>query len=525
MGIWNLYFLLKLYLFHIGRIAPIWLPNILLALLLVLPIRNRLLSVARQLVAVIAGSALLYREGNFPPFLHAVSQVGNLRSFTPGYLLELSMRLVSLDMLYVAAVGITAYLILNRWMRVTTLVLAALLAIPLWQGLGSLGGGATRAVAGTALPDAGTVAVAASGAAAASGPEGQLAAFRQEEASRVVNFGKLTATSDTQFDILFIHVCSLSWDDIDESKARNNPLLSRFDYLFTNFSSAASYSGPAAIRLLRANCGQEPHKALYDPAPEQCHLFPQLAQAGFGAAALLNHGGEFDHFRSNVVREIGIPGVEPPSNDGLPVVLRAFDNSAVAGDFDVISRWYKGRLQQDKGPMALYYNTVSLHDGNRIVGSSLGSLESYPQRLTKLLGDVDKVIDMVASSGRRAVIVFVPEHGGALRGDHSQIAGLREIPTPGIIHIPVGVKLVGLPVPNQQQTTIDTPTSFLALAQLIGNLIATNPFGAGAPAPAQYAADLPQTMMVGENEGTITIKEGKGFAMRSPDGVWMQEQP
>jgi len=37
MGLWNLYFLTKLYLFHTGQMKPVWILNIALALLLVAP--------------------------------------------------------------------------------------------------------------------------------------------------------------------------------------------------------------------------------------------------------------------------------------------------------------------------------------------------------------------------------------------------------------------------------------------------------------------------------------------------------
>ncbi|WP_181456343.1 cellulose biosynthesis protein BcsG, partial [Burkholderia multivorans] len=73
---------------------------------------------------------------------------------------------------------------------------------------------------------------------------------------------------------------SLSWDDLDAAKLRNHPMLSRFDYLFTNFSTAASYSGPAAIRVLRASCANRWHccgAGLYRSACASC---PQLASAG-----------------------------------------------------------------------------------------------------------------------------------------------------------------------------------------------------------------------------------------------------
>lgn len=524
MGIWNLYFIAKLYLFHAGRLQPQWLLNLLFALVLVVRIRNPWLSGLRHAAAVVAGAALMYRESELPPFSRVVSQFSNLQAFTPVYLLELAQRVVTRDMLLTALAVLVIFWIVNRWVRVTTLVLVALVAVPLWQMLSapasSPGAPGTRAVAATPGMVAGTGAEVT-----ASGPDARLAAFRNQEAQREVAFPRLTATPDTQYDVIVLHVCSLSWDDLDMARARDNPLLKRFDFLFTNFSSAASYSGPAAIRVLRAACGQQPHKALYDPAAPNCHLFQALAQAGFSTRMLLNHDGHFDGFMKEVEKEIGVDNVAPPPNTGLPVAMRSFDNSPVVGDFDVLQRWFRSREQAGGGPQALYYNTVTLHDGNRLADSRLSSLESYPLRLSRLLGDIDKVIEMVAQSGRRAVIVFVPEHGAALRGDANQIAGMREIPTPRIINVPVGVKLVGLPKPNQASVSIDAPTSYLGLSQLLSNLVADNPFAPQAPPLAQYANDLPQTQMVGENEATVTMREGSGYMVRTPDGVWIEGKP
>lgn len=38
------------------------------------------------------------------------------------------------------------------------------------------------------------------------------------------------------------------------------------------------------------------------------------------------------------------------------------------------------------------------------------------------------------------MVVVVPEHGGALKGDRMQISGLRDIPSPSITNVPAGVK-------------------------------------------------------------------------------------
>ena len=41
---------------------------------------------------------------------------------------------------------------------------------------------------------------------------------------------------------------------------------------------------------------------------------------------------------------------------------------------------------------------------------------------------------------------------------------------------------------------------------------------------SQYAADLPKTEMVGENEGTVTMKTATGYVVKTPDGVWVDEK-
>ncbi|WP_244785625.1 cellulose biosynthesis protein BcsG [Cupriavidus pauculus] len=520
MGLWNLYFLTKLYLFHTGQMKPVWILNIALALLLVAPMESRPLRVIRQILAIGVGAALAWRESTLPPFERVISQFSNISEFTPAYLVELLQRLVSIQMVVAALLVLGVYLLVNRWLRTTTFVLIALLAMPFWYGLGIGTRGASAAnVAGAADSPRADIN-------ATNNYDAILAAFRQQEASRSVTVAPLTASPDAQFDVILLHICSLSWDDLDAAKSLNHPLLSRFDYLFKNFSSAASYSGPAAIRVLRGACGQEEHKALYDPAPAECHIFADLAQAGFTPHVLMNHDGRFDNFRSIVEREMGVDGLHPEPTDGVPVAMRSFDNSPVLGDFDTFDHWYRQRLAQaDKKPVALYYNTVTLHDGNRLPGKRLTSLESYPLRLKSLLDDVDRIIDTIAKSGRKAVVVFVPEHGAALRGDKNQISGLREIPTPNIIHVPVGVKLVGLPSSETPQpVTIDAPMSFLGLSQLVFNLVADSPFRQGAPALSQYAADLPQTQMVGENEATVTMKRTEGYVIHTPDGVWVEQK-
>jgi cellulose synthase operon protein YhjU len=518
MASWNLYFLLKLYLYFKGSLVPLWGANLLFIAILILPVRRRWLRVVRLMAGLAVAFPLMYYESTLPPFAHAVEQFGNIMKFDTRYMLELASRFLPMHLLLAGAAAVAGYYILNRWVRVSTLVLIAFLALPVWQSVEARLDTLWRpAPAMAANPS--PVAVAGPQPMVARGDyDGFLARFRQTEAPRKVVFKP--ADTRARFDIILIHICSLAWDDLKVAKALHNPLLSHFDYLFTNFSGAVSYSGPAAIRLLRADCGQAPHKDLYKPAPQDCYLMSALKQDGYTPQIALNHDGRFDDFIGDVTKNIGVPDVKPMSLEGVPVGMNAFDGSPIRDDFATLDQWWKKR-QSVAGPVALYYNTISMHDGNHLPGSSLTSLQSYPLRVNKLMDEIDRFADVVQASGRKAVLIFVPEHGAALEGDANQIAGLRDIPTPRIINIPVGVRLINFTGKRGPTQIIREHSSYLALAQLLANMVADSPFRPEAPPLVYYAADLPRTAMVGENEGTVTLQTPEGYVMRNTSGAWV----
>ncbi|MFJ2991470.1 cellulose biosynthesis protein BcsG [Pandoraea sp. NPDC087047] len=546
MGIWNLYFILKLLLLWTGIIGFHVLPNFVFALFLAVRLRPRWARVTRQVIAIVLGAALLYYDSNLPPFARFIEQLPALMQFRFSYLIELLGRFVSARDWLLLAIMVLAYWIVNRWVRVTTFVLLALLIVPGVLRVGTLvsvspviaAQGDTTAVAGGAAPGAGgaggTGAAASAGGAgeflAADGevlpganPNAALDSFYSRELSRAVSL-PAQAGAGPDFDIIFLHVCSLAQDDLDVDNLDNLPLLSKFDFVFKNFNSAASYSGPAAIRVLRAGCGQPAHRSLYDPAGPQCYVMSNLKTLGFTPSLAMNHDGHFDNFMQEVRQNFNVPGVAPFDNTHTRVSMRAFDETPIRADGEVLQAWWKQRNAMPDKRVALYYNTISLHDGNRLEGSKLTSVQSYPVRAKTLFDDFGQFIDTIASSGRKAVVVFVPEHGAALRGSKLQISGMREIPVPEITHVPVAVKLVGFgdgaSAPHGTPVTISTPTSYLALMTLVSHLVANNPF-AGTPDLAQYANDLPQTAFVSANEQTTVMKYGSKMLIRGADGVWL----
>ncbi|MGE4335053.1 MAG: cellulose biosynthesis protein BcsG, partial [Pigmentiphaga sp.] len=498
MGYWNLYFAAKLLLAWAGILQPAWALNLLLGIALLLPLRNRRLVWLRQALAIAAAAGLAVFESS-PAAPRMLEQSAALSAFSPHYLLELAGRMPLAIVVWPGLLALLMYFAHKRLGQTATFVLLTVAAVPVWHSTNRL---TVQAAAVGASPSTPSAAQASHARAdSMDDHELQLRAFRSAEGGRRVSFSPLGAAPDEQFDIIVLHVCSLSWDDLNATEARNHPLLARFDYVFENFNSATSYSNPAAIRLLRASCGQQPHDALFGPTSAGCHLFVQLAHAGYEAQTLFNHDGRYDGFQEVVEREIGLLGVKVKPTRGLPIAMRAFDGSPLVGDHAALQQWYDDRLAQGGGPVALYYNTVSLHDGNRLPQSRLSSLQSYPLRTQTLLDDVDKLIAQIERAGRRAALVFVPEHGAAMHSHDGQVAGVRETPTPALVHVPVGVRLVGLDrgAEADAPVVIRQPSSYLALAQLLSNLVADSPYGSEAPALANYAQGLPQTRLVSEN--------------------------
>jgi cellulose synthase operon protein YhjU len=519
MGLWSAYFFAKFLLYAGGYIgfSP-WL-NLLFALFTALPPQNARQRFTKNLIAVPLGIMLLYHDSWLPPIERVLSQTQNLATFTVPYLIELAGRFINWKVLLALAVMLAVYVLAKRKLRMSTFVFLGLLAIMLIPQGRSL---VEPAIATTAGP-AGTPA-----AAARIDPRNLrrealdelLAQFYAKELSRQVHFAASAATDDP-YDIVLLHVCSLSWDDLQAAKRADDPLLQRFDILFSSFNSGASYSGPAALRLLRGNCGDTSHKQLYDPPSRDCLVIDGLQDAGFEPHWLMNHDGKFGDFFSDVRDRGAFPAALEDAR-GAAVAQHSFDGSPIYDDYSVLSRWWAKRASNPSARVVLYYNSISLHDGNQIDGKAVGAgSSSFADRLGKLSGDLGRFLDDLRRSGRHVIVVIVPEHGAAVRGDKRQIPGLREIPTPAITHVPVGVVLVNAArAATEVQQRIDSPTSYLALNELLSRFLADNPFAQPTLNLSTYTQNLPQTESVAENDGTVIMQIGGQYMMRTPDGAW-----
>lgn len=518
MGLWSAYFFAKFLLYAGGYIGFSPLPNLLFAIFTVLPTRSARQRFFKNLLAIPAGIALLYHDSWLPPIERVLSQTNNVASFTLPYLIELVGRFINLELVTALIAMLAAYALARRRLRMSTFAFLGIFLIIL-------------APVGGLLPQlaAQSNVVASVGAGPSTAQmidprkmgreelDKRLSQFYAQERSRQIHFPSV-AQSDPPYDIFILHVCSLSWDDLQAVNRSNDPLLKRFDILFTSFSSAASYSGPAAIRLLRGNCGETTHKELYDTPRRECLVINGLQDAGFEPHWLMNHDGDFGNFHADVSERGAFPAALTDSS-GAIIAQRSFDGSPIYDDYSVLSRWWSQRASNPAARVVLYYNTISLHDGNRVEGRTKDS--SFATRLAMLTSNIGKVLDDLQRSGRRVIVIIVPEHGAAVRGDRRQIPGLREIPTPAITRVPVGVMLVNAAKsPNHKPLQIHSPASYLALNELLSRFLRDNPFNATPLNLSAYTGKLPRTDLVAENDGTVIMQIADQYMMRTPDGEW-----
>ncbi|QWE07953.1 cellulose biosynthesis protein BcsG [Polynucleobacter ibericus] len=507
MGIWSFYFLIKIILFYTGYIHFHFVVNAAFALGLIFSHANPTLLRIRKWVALPIGIALLYFDSPLPPLRNIIPKISQLLEFSYQYYLELLTRIFDWRVIAILLGLYIVYLLLSKKIRMTTIASLAILStlLPLGANMAPLAYDADGQVIGmpsdTALTES-------------------LDGFFIEESSRTA-FNRSQKASGVPFDILIINVCSLAWDDLNYIKEDNNPLFQRFHYLFTSFNSASSYSGPSIIRLLRSSRGQQDQRDLYKPAIDDSLLFNNLNKTGFQVQLALNHDGKYGDLLKEIRNEGGMSAPLFDNTKATPY-LKGFDGSQIYDDYSVLSNWWDARMKSPNERVALFYNTISLHDGNRALdGSRLeNSVETYSRRARKLLSDIDRFYTKVNSSGRQAVIVFIPEHGAAIRRNKNEIVGMREIPSPNVTNIPVGIIFTGKADAPVKTNIINKPTSYLATSDLISKFVGKAPFGSTAPASETYLKNIPSTRFVAENEDSVIMKFGASYYFRSNDINW-----
>ncbi len=526
LGGWNFYFLIKFGLLWYGYLNFHALSNLVFLAWLLFPLPSRRLHRVRHWVSLPIGFALFWHDTWLPGLESIMSQGSQVAGFSSAYLLDLLERFINWQMIGAGFVLLVIYMFVAQWIRVTVLVSLMLI----WLNVLTIAGPAMNL-----LPTkAATPEVALNNPPAATkAPEGLdqsapptsanltswLNRFYDSERQRATHFPDALPADSQPFDILVINICSLSWSDMDVAQLRDHPLWKHFDILLDNYNSATGYSGPAGIRLLRASCGQTSHSNLYKATDQRCYLFDNLAKLGFKQELMMDHTGVFGNYLKEL-REEGNLQAPLMSQAGIAPELTSFDGSPVFNDGQLMQRWLDYRTKSSDARSATFYNLIPLHDGTRELGSTRTA--DWQPRAKMLFDQLDTFLTNLEKSGRRVMVLVVPEHGAALQGDKMQMSGLRDIPSPSITHVPVGIKFVGMKAPHQgQPLSIDTPTSLLAISEIISRVVDGQVFNAPNVNMSVLADNLPQSPVVSENDNAVVMMyQGKPW-IRLNGGDWV----
>jgi len=493
---WNFYFIVKTCLHFTGYMHAGFLLNLLLLLTVVITIhdywpRAELIRRLRLAVALPLSLALFYSETWLPP-------VGTVYRFfadpatrpSAGYVWQFFLNSLNPWML-----GGAALILAVLWLADKKLIRLSALNFVL---LGAIAANNLNS------PTIDT-----------------LDRFYEAEAKRAVRLDQGAGKPD--FDIILIHVCSLSWDDLANSKFDARPFFSKFDYLFTDFNSATSYSNPSAARLLRAPCGQLPHDAIFRNGPQNCYLMADLRQRGYETYTVFNHEGKYEDMAKSMVNY----KADPLFPMQLEPEKLSFDDAPVYSDKEALETWLTAITTQTV-PVALYYNTISLHQGGHFSSAQVehpwaeDRITRYNEFLDSLCTELDSFFGDLEASGRKAVVVFVAEHGAALIGSRLQAPDLRDIPLPPLTLVPMGIKIFGpgyngMPV---KQELIDKPVSYLALAKTLSDLMETSPYENREASTKAVLSNIPETQMVAESANAIVMKNALGYSYKPRGGNW-----
>ena len=519
LGVWNVYFIIAFALAAFGYIELNLLGNALLMAWLLLPVGPKWLRILRGTLGVAAAAVLLYSESWLPGVDSILANKGGIAGFSLLYMAEFALDFINVKMVGWGLLVFLGYFLVRRYVRVTFFTIVYFLGavtMPWVQSILPERAPVVTADAGGQTNEA--AAPAKTGKADAKAVGEWYDAFLAYEHDRRARFPNGLSEKDTPFDILLLSICSVSNDDPAVSQLDQHPLFKEFNIRFDSFNAATAYSGPALLRLLNGACGQPSHSELYGERRPECEIMTRLGTLGYSQRLLMDHSGEYDNFLQSMRDKAGVTATL--DNAKYPTRYMGFDDEEIADSLAVLRHWQRTQVKSKAGRTATLINFIALHDGNRLPGR--GRAEPFKPRAQEMFDNIRTFLRELERSGRKTMVVIVPEHGAAVRGDKIQVPRLRDIPTMRISRVPVMVKFVGLKGMPNEPIHVTGNTSYLALTSLIGKTLETDYFSKdGGTVPLeQLVHDLPQTNPVSEN-GTVQTLEYQGREyFRQNGGEW-----
>lgn len=508
IGRWSFYFLGKAALALTGSLNLDLLFNLTLIAILMAPIKSRTLHFLTRIIVLIFAVILLYHESHLPRFLTLIEQWELVRNFSFSYQVELVFRFIEFRMVATGIIFTIVYWYARRIFNLTTVSIVAIVAASWWSSPAVISfeseaqvERSQRAVDSESHPLT---------------PEQKLAQFYSRE--RQHRRTPSVSAPSQPLDIIILNICSMSWMDMELSGQLNHPIIQSGSIQLTNFYTGSSYSGPSTLRLLRGHCGHEPHDELFTNSND-CSLGHIFAEQYWQQEILMNHRGDFDNYLELIRTHGGMSQASFQDPSIAPQIMRGFDQMPIYSDAYLLEQWSTSR-PAERATFTLY-NTISLHDGNQLLGFRGNSMASYQMRAEQLLDDLQLLMDKVIVSNRPTILVIAPEHGAGLQGDRLQIPGMREIPTPALTHVPVTFHLLNME--TTQPVHIDAVTGPAAIAHILTETVNQINKSPESVIDLQHITEEVRAQpIVGENAQAIMFEFNREIFIRTRLGNWMR---
>lgn len=526
LGGWNYYFILKFGLLWFGYLNFHPFKNLVFASFLLFPFSSDIFYKISRWFAIPMGVILLYQDTWLPGIDSIKSQGAVFAQFSFSYYIEIALRFINWNLLGAAFILLVAYLFINQWIRITVFTVFGLV----WLNVMNYKFPSITFMPKVAAVEKDKVETQSMTQQEITPNPGEsldttlsnfVDAFYKKEKQRRVSYPASLDKSTPPFHFLFVQVCSLAWADVRAVNQEHNQFWQQFDIIMDNFNGVASYSNPAALRLLNANCGQKTLKGLFEESDGSCYLMAPLKQLGFETKVMFDYNPEFANMLGDLQKFGGVGRASMIKTEDLKPALQAFYGGQIINDKEALTRWLKQVEDNPEQKTVTFFNLIPLHDGNRLLGN--GNVAPFPPLVENLLEELNGFIKKLEASNQKFVVVFIGEHGRNYTGDSVQMSGLRDIPTPDITHVPAAIKFIGLKDKSENKTiNIKPQISYLALSEILSRATSMNIFNESEVKWSSLVNELPETHFVSQNESATVVEyNGKYYIRLKGDISWV----
>ncbi|MGN0916387.1 MAG: cellulose biosynthesis protein BcsG [Succinivibrio sp.] len=323
-----------------------------------------------------------------------------------------------------------------------------------------------------------------------------------------------TLSDDTAlFDILFVSIDSLSSSDLELSNAIEHASFKRFNIILENFSMVGIDSKLNAIRQLSGICGQSSEKTLLAGVKDECSLPLNLKNLGYSFSLLSDDRFSEKDLQNTLNSKLKSDFVLGSANTGVKLKY------SVKGQYDLRSLMdlYQDQVSRASGPLFTYFNITDL--------SGITSPADYDARQKKLIAELGVFIDRLELLGKPTLMVLLPSSSSAMAGDHTQVRGVKTIPSKTLTAGRVLFKFIGLKK-SYEYVYSKAPVSYMGLTEALLRSLSDNPFNDNYTVSFKALTDdLSQTAFIGENGDNLFMVFRNRLFYKNSNTKWAEYIP